>query len=308
MAAPILPQELQEELEKAVLSYSTLIPTHQYDAALNIVENLYDKMLGWQRKYGKRFHKGYPLHNIGYTLHLQNKNAEALGYFILAYIEDLLSADRPEEADATPAGKTLLLGYKYSPELLGLLKQTVIGLKKIGRIPFTPEEVVRELEKSKPSYKDLEAKVTVIKREAPLRPFTKFDSEWERRVFVGGSIGLGFIIDKIADIVHESGYDPIVCHQSETPKEMETDIRQKCLALLHCCKYAIFDVAEHKGQLIEIDRAPEYGVSTLVICPDTKEKEISEMLKSLVNKQQIKIKSYSKFPDDVKAIVQEFLL
>jgi hypothetical protein len=77
--------------------------------------------------------------------------------------------------------------------------------------------------------------------------------------------------------------------------------------LLHSCKYAIFDLAEHKGQLIEIEKAPEYGVSTLVVWPNTKERDISEMIKSLGYRQQIKTASYIKFPEDVITIVRDFL-
>jgi hypothetical protein len=307
MAYPTLPKEAQRELDDIARKYTIFIHTQQYDSALSTIEDFYNRMLKLQQKYNQRFHKGYPIHNIGYTLYLQHKPQEAIKYFILAYIEDLLSADRPEEADATAAGQTLRLGYKYSPELLELLKRKVAEFKERGRAPLKPEEVVRELEESKTGYQDIQGRVTIVKREAPLRPFTVFNKEWQKRVFIGGSIGLEFIIDKIAEIVGELGYEPIVCHQSETPEEMETNIRQKCLVLLHCCKYAIFDVAEHRGQLVEIDRAPEYGVLTLVVCPDTKEKEVTEMLKSLVNRQQIKSNSYRKFPEDVKAIIREFL-
>ena len=307
MAYPTLTEKAQKVFDDAVGKYSICIMMGEFGPALKIVKDLYDKMLDWQSKYNLRFHKGYPIHNIGYTLFLQKEYLEARRYFILAYIEDLLSADEEEEADSTPAGQTLLLGYSFGPELLNILKRKVKELKEEGRIPLRPEEVVQELQASKPDYKDVEGKVAVIKKEAPLKPFTVFEKEWEKRVFVGGTIGLRFIIEKVADIVSELDYEPIVCHQVVTPQEMERDIRSKCLVLLHCCKYAIFDLAEQKGQLVEIDRAPEYGVLTLVVWPDTKEKEVTEMLKSLVNRQQINSNSYKKFPEDVKTIVQEFL-
>jgi len=307
MAAPILPEELQAELDNIAGKYIICIHTQQYNVAQSIITDLYNRMLSWQDKHRQRFHKGFPIHNIGYTLFLQKKYPEARRYFILAYIEDLLSADKEDEADALPAGQALLLGYHFTPQLLQILKRKVKELKGQGKMPLKPDEVVKELEESKTSYRDIEGKVTVVQKEAPLRPFTAFDMGWEKRVFVGGSIGLKFIIDKIADIVGELGYEPIVCDHFDAPKEMENDVRRKCLILLNNCKYAIFDVTEHKGQLLEIERVPEYEVLTLVVCADTKQKDITEMVKSLERKGQIKINSYSKFPEDVKAIVQEFL-
>ena len=101
MAYPTLPEEAQKELDNVAAKYSFFIHTQQYPEAQNIITDLFHKMLSWQEKYGQRFHKGYAIHNIGYTLYLQNNYKDALKYFILAYIEDLLSADRLEEADET---------------------------------------------------------------------------------------------------------------------------------------------------------------------------------------------------------------
>ena len=83
MAAPTLPEEAQREFDHTAGKFAFLIHTQQYPEARNIVTELFDKMLKWQKEYGRRFHKGYPVHNIGYALHLQNEHDEALKYFIL---------------------------------------------------------------------------------------------------------------------------------------------------------------------------------------------------------------------------------
>lgn len=300
MAYPTLPEEAQKELDDVARKYTFFIHTQQYPEALSIITDLYNKMLAWQQKYGQRFHKGYPIHNIGYILYRQNKTEDALKYFILAYIEDLLSAERAEEADATPAGQTLLQGYKYSPESLELLKQKVTELKNEGRIPLQPEQVIHELEESKTDYKDLQAKITVEPRS---RRFTIFDSQWETRVFIGGSGDA--TINYMRDIVEKIGdYDPVVAVDFDMPKAMT--IYHKCLVLLHSCKYAIFDLSIPGGQIIEIERAPDYGVKTLAVWQADKERSITQVLKSCLGDRQIKYKSYTGFPE-LEGIFREFL-
>ena len=305
MAAPTLPEQLQREFDDMARKYSICIHTQDYPTALAIIKNLYDKMLAWQEKYQERFHKGYPIHNIGYTLYLQNKHQEARKYFVLAYVEDLLSADIESEADSTPAGKTLLLSYRVSPEFLQPLKQTVIQLKKEDRIPTKPEEVIRELGKSEAVYyKDLEGTVTVRPKGRRLRKFAEFDSEWGRRVFIGGRSGLSPIIEIMRDKVERLGCDPVVAIDFDMPGQMT--IYHKCLTLLHSCKYAIFDLSEQAGQLLELERAPEYGVQTLVVWPKKKEESVTQMLKSVLDYRGISYNSYDEY-EDMGDIFGEFL-
>lgn len=304
MAYPTLPEEAQKELDNVAGKYSFFIHTQQYSEAQNIITDLFSKMLSWQKQYGQRFHKGYPLHNIGYALYLQNKHEEALEYFILAYIEDLLSADNEDDADSTPAGQTLLLAYKFTPELLQILKRRVKELKELDRIPLQPEEVVRELEESKIDYK-AEIKIEIFKREeARLKRFTIFESSWEERCFVGGSIGSDFIIRSIADIVKRLGYDPIVCSDFDKPEGLT--LHDKCLVLLHNCKYAVFDIAEQTGQLMELERVFDYGIKTLVIWPKNKDKGITQMLKSQIGFRKVAHGSYEKI-EDWESILKNFL-
>jgi hypothetical protein len=305
MAAPTLPEQLQREFDDMASKYSICIHTQDYPTALTIIKNLYDKMLAWQGQYQERFHKGYPIHNIGYTLYLQNKHQEAIKYFVLAYVEDLLSGGIESEADSTPAGKTLLLSYRVSPEFLEPLKQTVIKLKNEGRIPTKPEEVIRELGKSEAVYyKDLEGKVTVRPKRPRLRKFAEFSSEWGSRVFIGGSSGLSPIIEEMRDKVETLGCDPVVATDFDMPEQMT--IYHKCLTLLHSCKYAIFDLSEQAGQLVELERAFEYGVQTLVVWPKKKEESITQMLKSVVKHRSIICKPYDEYKD-MDDIFGEFL-
>ena len=303
MAYPILPEESQKEFDNAAGNFAFLIHTQQYPDAQNVVTELFNKMLVWQKQYGKRFHKGYPVHNIGYALHLQNKDDKALPPFLLAYIEDLISADNEDDADSTPAGQTLLLGYKLSPESLKPLKQIVSEFKKQSKIPQHPAEVLQELQKTKPKYQEDIGQKTVKPKEHPQREFTIFDTEWETRVFIGGSGDA--IINCMRDIVDEiGGYDPVVVVDFNMPKEMT--IYHKCLALLHSCKYSIFDLSIQGGQIIEIERAPDYGVKTLAVWQADKEHTITQVLKSCLEDRKIEYKSYSDF-SELEKIFREFL-
>lgn len=308
MAYPEFPAKVKRELAIMASRYVSLIRARRYPEAKDTVELLFAKMLGWQDKYGVRLHKGYPLHNIGYTLYLQKNYEEALEYFLLAYIEDLLSVDAEDEADSTPAGQTLITGYKFNPAVIKSLKQIVAGFKGKNIIPSRPEVVLQKLkellEKSKTGQRDIKARTYAIRKEQQLRPFTAFQSPWEKRVFVGGSIGLEFIIKSIAKIITNLGYDPIVCSEFDEPENI--GIHDKCLILLHCCKYAVFDIAEQAGQLIEVERACDYNVNALLIWPKNKEEAITQMLKSQVALKKYRHAAYVVM-DDVEPILKDFL-
>jgi hypothetical protein len=307
MAYPKLPEEAQNELDNMAREYALRMYAQDYDSALATVTRLYEKMLHWQSKYRQRFHKGYPIHNIGYTLYRKNKVEDALKYFILAYIEDLISAESENEADSTPAGRMLIEGYGLDPNLLSVLKQKVQKLKKQNNIPLTPEEVLqeKEAERAYESYKDVGTRFILVEtQEEQRRPFAKFESDWEKRVFVGGSFGLYNTLDHIARIVRRLGFDPIVSLNFLTPQGVET--HQKCLTLLHCCKYAIFDLSEQAGQLMELERVKDYDIKALVIWPKNKEHAVTQMLKTLSPSKGIEYKSYVT-NEDIDKVVQEFL-
>lgn len=292
MTAPILPEEFQKEFTKAAVKYSTRLQTSDYSEALEILKNLYAKMLGWQKKCRKRLHKEYPLRNIGYVLYLQDKADEALEYFILAYIESLLSADGADEADRTSAGHTLAEGYGLSPASLEPLKKKVSEIKASGKIPMRPEEVIKKLEKSKGGYSDLKTKTTAKGGEDHPQPVVVSESPWGERVFVGESIGSIFAIKQIAETLRELGYDAIVCSDFEDPED--TEPAEKSLILLRNCKYAIFSIAEPPGEpeLIEVKEASARNIKTLLIWQKSKEAAIIKMLESQIDLQKISYNSY----------------
>ncbi|MFC1871320.1 hypothetical protein ACFLYF_02835 [Chloroflexota bacterium] len=297
MAYPRIPGDVQEEIDTVAEKYTFYIHTQQYTAAEELATNLYNKMLGWQTQYEKRLHKGYPLHCIGYALDFQSR-AEALKYFLLAYIEDLLSVDIDDAADLLPAGQTLLIN-KEVPDVLKRLKQAVAELKKRGSIPFVPEEVIGELGGA---WRDVRARIAAGHRGYRLRKPPVFDPNCKRedRVFIGVSGKLQPTLNYIRDMVTKLGYHPVVPFDFPVPEGM--DISRKCSILLLTCKHGIFDLSEETGQLIEIEKLHQYDVQTLLVWPKGKEAEISAML----NGQAKRAVSYERFTE-LENTFREFL-
>ncbi len=136
-----------------------------------------------------------------------------------------------------------------------------------------------------------------------LREFMKFSMRWDRRVFIGGSHGLSPVIELIRDKVQRLGYEPILAADFYQPREIT--IYHKCLALLHSCKYAVIDLSEHAGQLLELERTHEYGVRPLVLWPKNKTSAISQMLTSVFRNRGIKYQSYENY-DELDNLLREF--
>jgi hypothetical protein len=96
----------------------------------------------------------------------------------------------------------------------------------------------------------------------PLYSIDQIPGQLERRVFIGGNYDNCAVLREIASIVQDLGYQPIIALDFDIP---ETEIRRYDLILLHNCKYAIFEVTFSNGHLIEIERARDYDVQTLLV-------------------------------------------
>lgn len=311
MRYPKLPPEYEEEVNKASIKYTFNMKLGKYPYALKIAQKLYKKMLVWQNRGGGRFHKGYPLHNIGYTLFHQGKPDDALEFFLLAYIEDLISADNEDEADFTPAGKTLILGYKYDRKILESLKKLVAFSKEHGETIFGPERILDKLKKTpdvtKVKYEDkydVQGVIEVKPKKLKIRTLRDFGSDWDERVFIGGSGELSIIIDLIKKIIEKLGYDPIVANEFQEYKDLT--IYHKCLLLLHSSKYAVFDLSDTRGQMDELERTTDYGVKTLIILSKGKEKYLSQMVTSKLEYRNLSYETY-KDEQQMEEIISNFL-
>jgi hypothetical protein len=296
-----LPPELNQKFQGMALANESLMFSYQYDRAREGFEEIY-KLLLQKQPHDGRYHKGYPLHQIGMTLILSGKAQEALLYFILAYIEDLLSQEEglEDKANDLPASKNLRNVYKVQEEPLLSLKEIVRQKKKMGQIVHDPKYIFHDLARGQPApdvAKPREVPDVSIEKRKP----GKFESDWDKRVFVGGSYLKHYSeINQIKKICKDLGYDPVVAFEFET----DGKVHHHALMLLHECSKAIFEVTEHVGQLMEIERLRDYEVKPLIICQVNA--PLSEMLEALLKSQGYEVKRYS-HPDELEHLVREFL-
>ena len=119
------------------------------------------------------------------------------------------------------------------------------------------------------------------------------------------------ILRRICELVSQKGYIPIVAYEANSPKGSQRD---DSLMLLHICAKALIEVTDEAGQLIEIEKCPEYTTEPFLTWVVSDEKyakslahaRISTMIKELIRKQKFKYQGYARI-DDLEKIVSSFL-
>jgi hypothetical protein len=297
-----LPLELEQRFDGMRLANESLMLSQHYEEARKGFHQMYDILLQKQPA-GVRYHKGYPLHQIGMTFLLEGKSPDALRYFILAHIEDLLLQKEGEEdkADKMPAGKNLRGVYKVPESALRQLKEIARNKKKTGELVQDPNVIFDELARGRSAPEVAKPTETPDVSEERRKP-GKFESDWKRRVFVGGSYMKHYSeINQIKKVCKGLGYDPVIAFEFEMPPGK---IHHHALMLLHECSKAIFEVTEHVGQLMEIERLRDYQVEALIVCQVNA--PLSEMLEALLESEHYEVKRYSR-PDELEKLVRGFL-
>jgi hypothetical protein len=297
-----LPPDLNQRFEGMALANQSLMLAQRYDEARRGFQEIYELLLKEQPT-GARYHKGYPLHQIGMTFILAGKAPDALRYFILAYIEDLLRQKEGEEdkADEMPASKNLRGVYRVRESALDQLKDIVRHKKKMEEVIRDPSIIFDELARGRPTPEVAKPTETPDVSEKRRKP-GKFESDWERRVFIGGSYQKHYSeINQIKKICKELVYDPVIAFEFETPDDK---IHHHALMLLHECSKAIFEVTEHIGQLMEIERLRDYQVDALIVCQVNA--PLSEMLVALLGSEGFEVERYSR-PEELDRLVRGFL-
>lgn len=290
-----LPPELDQKFQGMVLANEGLRYARDYDGALRGFKSMYSLLLDKQPS-DNRYHKGYPLHQIGITLFLSGKQDEALKYFILAFIEDLLSKEEGQEnkADDEPAGKTLRGAYSVPEFSLVEFKRVVRAKKAQKQVVHDPETIYKEVGRGEPPRQVLQPEeIPAIGREE--REPGKFESAWEKRVFVGGNYATHISeLKRIKKVCLEKGYDPVLATEFKVPP---AKVHHHSLMLLHECSKAVFEVSSEAGQLMEIERLRDYEIKPLIVCQVGA--HLSKMLEELVSAQDYDIKRYD---DDEKLV------
>ena len=194
--------------------------------------------------------------------------------------------DDEDRADDMPAGRNLRLAYKVNPDLLAGLKRIVQETKQSREaLSRDPEEIYHRIEKEL-------SESTLAEPEAPTESEPgMFSMPWEKRVFVGGSYKEIAILGEIKDTVRAQGYEPVLARDFKFPEGL---IHHHSLMLLHECKYAVFDLSQEAGQLMEIERLRDYDVEGLIVYQSVpgEEPKITEMLRTLLKSEKMEPRPY----------------
>jgi hypothetical protein len=302
-----LPPDLNQKFQGMALANESLMLARQYEKARRGFEEIYELLCREQPR-DDRYHKGYPLHQIGTTFVLSGKPQDALLYFILAYAEDLLSQEEGQEdkADEMPASRTLRQAYKVDEGALSELKHIIKQKKKHGYIVHNPQDILNELAKGqRPEEVTKPAQSPQIGVEK--RKPGQFDSDWQRRVFVGGNYRDQLaILNEIKVFVKSIGYDPVLALDFEIPRGMT---HHHSLMLLHECSKAIFEISSEAGQLMEIERLIDYEIKPLIVYQSSAAGEppkVTEMLRALLASRGFEPRPYITI-EELKGSIQNYL-
>lgn len=271
-------------------------------------EELFHRQLAliieWQAKEDRPIHKGTPLHMIGICLLYQDKIDEALQFFLLAYIEDTLNVgfELESEADLAPASLMLRRAFGIDVSFLKTIKEYVVHLKRErewarARDPRKILDVVMERVRPPSLVALAKAKPKVV----PKQPIDSLPGTWKKRVFIGGDYDHLPILRDIQEAVIRAGFQPILPYDFMVPEKL---IHHHDLMLLHSCRLGIFEVSSPAGQLMEIERAKDYDVQTILFYADRD--GLPHSLSMMIQTAGYTMKSYSDFAD-LKKKVKDWL-
>jgi len=244
-----------------------------------------------QKKENHSLHKGAPLHQVGLVFYFKKQFERSARFFLWAYCEDTLSADfrREDNADGSPACKILRDRFLIDLTFLRRIKEISAEKKAKNKFPADPNEVLKEAVKRQGADGENLLKLCRSSEEAlsymPIDPILYL---WPRKVFIGGSFTDLARLRDIQEFVIRLGFEPVLTEESGIPEEL---IHHHNLMLLHSCKYAIFEVSKPAGQLIEIERTRDYGITPLLVYSSTGEK-IPKHLSAMLRTAGFDLKGY----------------
>lgn len=273
-----LPPELMREYQEVGAKGYRLWQSRQFLAAVKVFRDLYESLKAKQPING-RYHKGGPLFDEAISwIHaaFPEKGAQPL---LLAYIEDCLSdgLGNPLQ-DNHPAAQTLRDFYGMATAAFENLAKVIRARGNPASVR-DPESVYEEHLRSL-GRREEEVLLALEQLRNRKRNYQRFDKDWERRVFIGGSYRDPSKLEFLRKIVMDLEFEPIIASDFVTPSELT---RHHSLMLLHNCRFAVFDLTIEGGQLPEIERSPDYEVEAIALYPASdpeEEAKLSAMIKS----------------------------
>jgi hypothetical protein len=91
---------------------------------------------------------------------------------------------------------------------------------------------------------------------------------WKKRVFIGGNYRHDRDkLETIARAVKKVGFEPIIADWYDLLPNK--NVHSDSLYKLHSCKYAIFEITNPAGQLMELERVRDYETISFVYCHES---------------------------------------
>jgi hypothetical protein len=278
-----IPDTIKESLE--ALDRDGLVELYigHYDEAERIFRKQLALLEQTQAAMHRPISKGGPLHNLGIALLGRQNQREALHVILLAYVEDTLNVepDSEDDADTAPAARILRDSFAIKQRILRDIKAESRRLKSEGKWNETtnPQTVLDRVL----GVHDVQDLIHFAGRPDLRLGATPlgFPQPRDRRVFIGTNYDShAHVIPEIKRAVLLKGYAPIIVAEVSFPPQQTRDVS---LLLLHTCGLAVFDVTSPAGQLMEIERARDYGTTVLLVRSDPvgHPPHVSEMIRSL---------------------------
>jgi hypothetical protein len=284
--------------------------TGHFDQAEELFKKDYALYLKIQSEEKRPVHKGTPLYNLGLAVIAQgpSKFEEGLHYVLLAYVEDVLSCPYGEEddADRAPAAQFLRDILQIQLSLLREIKSHAAKAKSDGLwgLQFDPTSLLKvTVEALRIPFDGLRSLCRVKEFHRGQVP-VGFPQPWEMRVFIGGNYDTHApVILEIKGEVVRSGYTPVIAFETAIPSHL---VYHHSLMLLHTCRLAIFEISSPAGQLIEIERARDYGTIVLLV-RSAIDPQLPPRVSGMITTAGFRIEYYRDIPD-LRQIVGQFLV
>lgn len=276
-----LPRSLQQRVAEANRLTTGAAASGNWPEVVKVQRRVYEWMLDAQSQ-GRRIHKGGPLMSVGSAYLAGDEPDQAFSWVLWAFVEDVLS--RAEESPGSidevgrPAAMTLLFTFGVpGPALVDLAVR--LRHRVVGRVLWQrPEEALRVeplqgLQAEVVARQSAQAQAAieqVVEAAAPVAQWRVpglFGTQYEERVFIGGSYGVGSMgsLLTIRDNLRADGFDGVLAAEfKRLGRTPETDYGD-ALLLLRSCKWAVFEVSERSGQLHEVQDAVSLGMSGRVL-------------------------------------------
>lgn len=137
----------------------------------------------------------------------------------------------------------------------------------------------------------------------PKKTIDNIPGSYYKRVFIGGDYSQRALITEIEEIVSNLGFIPVVADEYEMKEE---EIHDCTMRLLHCCKYAIFDISTISGALMEIERIRDYKTKALIVFSSRVEKGIPKQQTTRMIDPALRPRGYRNFTQ-LNRIIENFL-